>query len=166
MSLPNADPKFCDSSFIRSTISVALLALILSGGKLSSSNVFLIFMRRSLLTICVRLASPERGKGCKEGPRGPPFELTPITAPGTMLIVWGFKTPSSTAVNTPPILILAFLRVNSTTLFNVLMSGRAYSTGPRPYRSLLAFIYREITQGKDFNSLCTSLKSSSAVITQ
>ena len=52
-------------------------------------------------------------------------ELTPMTAPGTMLIVCGFRTPSSTAVNTPPIEMLAFFSVSSTTLFSVLISGSA-----------------------------------------
>ena len=125
ISRPKAAPRFCDNSFIRSTISVALLALMLSGGRLSSSNVFLIANLKSLATIWDKLESPDRGKGCRDGPLGPPFEPTPITAPGTIEIACGFNTPSSTAVNTPPIEMLAFFRVNSTTLLSVLMSGRA-----------------------------------------
>ena len=95
---PNAEPRFCASSFMRSTISVADLADILSGGKDSSNNMRLILLRRSLITSCDTLKSPARGSGCSAGPCGPPLRATGIMAPGTIFTVLGFNTPSSAAV--------------------------------------------------------------------
>ena len=68
INLPKAAPKFCDSSFILSTISVADLADILSGGKVSSNKVFLIFTLKSFITICDTLKSPDLGKGASDAP--------------------------------------------------------------------------------------------------
>ena len=95
---PNAEPKFCDSSFILSTTSVADLALILSGGKLSSSKIRLIFLRKSSIIICDTLKSPDLGSGLSDSPCGPPLRATGIIAPGIILTVFGFNTPSSAAV--------------------------------------------------------------------
>ena len=95
---PNAEPKFCDNSFIRSTTSVALRADILSGGKDSSNRIRLMFCTRSLITICDTLKSPERGNALSDSPCGPPLRATGIIAPGIILTVFGFNTPSSAAV--------------------------------------------------------------------
>ena len=83
------------------------------------------FILKSFATICDNCGSPLLGNGCKSAPLGPPLELTGIIAPGTRLIEPGFKTPESTAVYTPAMVNEAFLRVNSKTLFNVFISGKA-----------------------------------------
>ena len=95
---PNAEPRFCASSFMRSTISVADLALMFSGGSDSSSRMRLMFCTRSLMTSCDTLKSPERGSASSAGPCGPPLRATGMIAPGTSLTVFGFNTPSSAAV--------------------------------------------------------------------
>ena len=95
---PNAEPRFCASSFMRSAISVADRADMLSGGSVSSSKIFLTFMRRSLITICDTLKSPERGIWRRLSPCGPPLRATGIMAPGWMRMFCGFNTPSSAAV--------------------------------------------------------------------
>jgi len=129
----------------------------LSGGKLSSSNVFLIFIRKSFVIRDESCASPLLGNGARLGPLGPPLLDTPMIAPGTICIACGLITPSSTAVNTPPILRLAFFKFNSTTLFRVLISGSAYRQTPLPYISPGATMYLDMTQGKDFKTLCSIL---------
>ena len=95
---PKAEPRFCASSFMRSTISVADRADILSGGKDSSSRMRLMFADRSLITSWLTLKSPERGSGSSAGPCGPPLRATGMIAPGTSFTVFGFSTPSSAAV--------------------------------------------------------------------
>ena len=52
--------------------------------------------------------------------------------PGTSLTLAGLSTPSSSASQIPVTAIEAFLRISSTTLLAVLMSGRAVITGERP----------------------------------
>ena len=56
------------SILLCSTISVADLADMLSGGKVSSSKVFLIFTLKSFITICDTLKSPDLGKGASDAP--------------------------------------------------------------------------------------------------
>jgi len=55
-----------------------------------------------------------------------------MIAPGTSSILAGFRTPSSSACQIPVTAIDAFFRTSSTTLFAVLISGRAFMTGDRP----------------------------------
>ena len=98
INLPNAEPRFCESSFIRSTTSVAERADMLSGGKDSSSNMRLMFCCRSLMINCDTLKSPDLGNALSDSPCGPPLRATGIIAPGIILIVAGFMTPSSAAV--------------------------------------------------------------------
>ena len=95
---PKAEPKFWANSFMRSTTSVADLALMLSGGRLSSSRVRLIDCTKSLITNWEMLKSPARGRGFKASPCGPPLRATGMIAPGVILMVAGFSTPSSAAV--------------------------------------------------------------------
>ena len=129
---PNAEPRFCASSFIRSTISVADRADMLSGGSDSSSKMRLMLADRSLITSWLTLKSPDLGSGSSAGPCGPPLRATGIIAPGTSLTVLGFSTPSSAAVYTPATARLAFFSSSSLTLLSVLMSGSAVINGPRP----------------------------------
>ena len=129
---PNAEPKFCDNSFIRSTTSVADRADILSGGSDSSNNVRLMLVLKSSIIICDTLKSPALGNGFKDSPCGPPFLATGIIAPGIILTVFGFSTPSSAAVYTPLIDNEAFFNTNSSVLFSVFISGIAVISGPLP----------------------------------
>ena len=129
---PNAEPKFCDSCFIRSITSVAERADMLSGGNDSSSKIDLMFIRKSFIIICDTLKSPERGNGFSDSPCGPPLRATGIITPGAICTVLGLSTPSSAAVYTPAIANDAFLSTNSSTLFSVLISGNAVISGPRP----------------------------------
>ena len=156
INLPKEAPRFCASSFILSTTSVADLALMLSGGRLSSMSIFLILMTKSLITNCVTLKSPARGRGANEAPCGPPFLATGITAPGTILIVCGFNTPSSLAVYTPEIAMDAFFNNNSFVLFNVLISGNADTRGPLPYTSPATLVNRLTIHGLLSISLYTN----------
>ena len=132
MRRPNALPRFVDSSCIFADTSVADRADILSGGRVSSIIIFLMFIRRSLITIWLTLKSPVRGNGRRLSPFGPPLRATGMIAPGLMLTACGLSTPSSAAVYTPAILMLAFFNNSSSVLFNVLMSGIAVTSGPRP----------------------------------
>ncbi len=129
---PKAEPRFCESSFMRSTTSVADLALMLSGGRDSSSRMRLMLARRSLITIWDTLKSALLGSGVRDGPCGPPFLATGMMAPGRMRTVAGFSTPSSAAVYTPAIASEAFFNKSSSVLLRVLISGRAVISGPRP----------------------------------
>ena len=129
---PKAEPKFCESSFMRSTISVAERALMFSGGSDSSSRMRLMLCTRSLMTSWLTLKSPERGRACSAGPCGPPLRATGMIAPGASLTVFGLSTPSSAAVYTPATASEAFLSSSSLVLFSVLMSGSAVISGPRP----------------------------------
>ena len=95
---PKAEPRFWASSFMRSTISVAERALMLSGGSDSSSKMRLTLERRSLITNWDTLKSPDRGRGSRAGPCEPPLRATGMMAPGTILTVLGLSTPSSAAV--------------------------------------------------------------------
>src|SRR5690606_42083693 len=70
-----------------------------------------------------------------------------IIAPGTNSILAGFKTPSSSACQIPVTAIDAFFRINSTTLFAVLISGNAFITGDRPYTSPGALAQRKAMKG-------------------
>ena len=63
------------------------------------------------------------------------FDITGMMAFGMICAVYGFSTPSDTAVIGGLIASAAPRRVNSTTLFTVLMSGSAHRIGPRPYIS-------------------------------
>ena len=84
INLPNAEPRFCDNSESFAVISVAERADILSGVRLSSSIILLIACLRSLATIWESWGSPERGKGLKLSPCGPPFLATGMIAPGNI----------------------------------------------------------------------------------
>ena len=95
---PKAEPRFWANSFIRSTISVAERADMLSGGSDSSSKIRLILAVMSLITSWLTLKSPERGRASRAGPCEPPLRATGMMAPGTILTVLGLSTPSSAAV--------------------------------------------------------------------
>ena len=117
---------------MRSATSVADLALMVSGGNVSSNSIFLMALTKSLITSWDTLKSPPDLNGRKLSPWGPPLRATGIMEPGAILTVAGFNTPSSAAVYTPATEIDAFFKSNSLTLFKVLMSGRALTRGPRP----------------------------------
>ena len=145
---PKLAPRMRAISAERSKTSVAVIAGVLISAKRSASSAWLMRLRRSSKTSWETSNFPGASSGVN------PLEPTAlgIIAPGTSLTLAGFSTPSSSACQIPVTEIEAFFKISSTTLLAVLMSGRAFMTGERPYTSPGALSQRKLIKGEVSNT--------------
>ena len=128
---PYVAPRINDISAERSSTSVAVIRAPVTGASLSVSKAWRMRVCRLSNINCDTSKRPGISKGCN------PFDpmALGIILPGVSSIFAGFNTPSSSACQIPVTAIDAFFKISSTTLFAVLISGKAFITGDLPYIS-------------------------------